>query len=317
VSDLPADITTLPWHTLGATPLSVDWTSERPDSVIRQLTIDDGKGRRPVIVKRHRQETDPNRSAGTRARYEHHILTMLRASMASDAYTVPRPLLVDDPLGAIVIERAAGEALDVMIGRGKRSADGARALLAPLRRAGAWLRLMHRSTATNEDGTPLLKKVIDRALSDVDQLAVHDWRIRRRAPQLTARLRELAQRVPTHPVSGHHGDYWAGNIFMSESRVDVIDFEGYRQGLPLEDVAYFLVSLDLLFPRFRSRLPALREAFLDGYFEGAPRDELSLQLFTLTKTLYALGRGPGAQHPLPLRLWIRHMHREIVFRALG
>lgn len=317
MSDLPPDITALPWHTLPATPVSVDWTSERPDSVIRQVTIEDANGPRPVIVKRHRQETDPNRSAGTRAQYEHDILAMLRTSMASNTYTVPRPLLVDDPSGAIVIERAAGEALDAMIGRGKRSADGARALLAPLRRAGSWLRLMHRSTAKDEDGAPLLQNVVDRALNDVEQLAVHDWRIRRRASQLTARLRDLAQRVPTRPVTGHHGDYWAGNIFMNDTRVDVIDFEGFRPGLPLEDVAYFLVSLDLLFPRFRSRLPPLREAFLEGYFEGAPRDELSLQLFTLTKTLYALGRGPGAQHPLPLRLWIRHMHREIVFRALG
>jgi Ser/Thr protein kinase RdoA (MazF antagonist) len=296
--------------------VSVDWTSERPDSVIRQVTIEDAAGRRPVIVKRHRQETDPNRSAGTRARYEHDILTMLRASM-SDAYTVPRPLLVDDPSGAIVIERASGEALDAMIGRSKRSAGGARTLPEPLRRAGAWLRLMHHSTATQEDGATLLQNVVDRALADVDHLATHDWRIRRRRAPLTARLHELARRVPTRPVTGHHGDYWAGNIFMSDARVDVIDFEGYRRGLPLEDVAYFLVSLDLLFPRFRNRLPPLREAFLDGYFDGAPRDDLSLQLFTLTKTLYALGRGPGAQHPLPLRLWIRHMHREIVFRALG
>lgn len=313
---LTDDILSLPWHTLAATPVSVDWTAERPDSVIRQVTIEDATGARPVIVKRHRQETDPNRSAGTRARYEHDILTMLRASMASDAYTVPKPLLVDES-GAIVIERAAGEALDVTIGHGKRSAEGAHALLAPLHRAGAWLRLMHRSTATGEDGSALLQNVVDRALRDVDQLSAHDWRIRRRAPQLTARLRELAQRVPIRPVTGHHGDYWAGNIFMNDARVDVIDFEGYRRGLPLEDVAYFLVSLDLLFPRFRSHLPPLREAFLAGYFEAATRDEPSLQLFTLTKTLYALGRAPGAQHPLPLRLWIRHMHREIIFRTLG
>ena len=261
--------------------------------MIRQVTIEDAKGPRPVIVKRHRQETDPDRSAGTRARYEHDILTMLRRPWP----TTParsRSRCWSTRAAPSSSSAPAGEALDTMIGRGKRSAGGAKALLTPLRRAGSWLRLMHQSTTKEEDGTPLLKKVVDRALSDVDQLSTHDWRIRHRAAQLTARLHELAQRAPITPVTGHHGDYWAGNIFMNESRVDVIDFEGYRRGLPLEDVAYFLVSLDLLFPRFRSRLPPLREAFLDGYFEGAPRDELSLQLFTLTKTLYALGRGPGA-----------------------
>jgi hypothetical protein len=75
------------------------------------------------------------------------------------------------------------------------------------------------------------------------------------------------------------------------------------------------VQLDLLFPRSRRRLPPLREAFLDAYFDGAPRDEDALRLFTITKTLHTLSRPAVASHMLPLRLWLRHMQRRIVFRA--
>jgi Ser/Thr protein kinase RdoA (MazF antagonist) len=116
-------------------------------------------------------------------------------------------------------------------------------------------------------------------------------------------------------VAGHHGDYWPGNIFLDDQRVEVIDFEGYRLGLPMEDVAYFLVQLELLLPRHPRRLAPLRDAFLDAYGDGAPRDDDALRLFTLTKTLYALSRPPGAPHMLPLRLWLRHMQRRIVFRS--
>jgi Ser/Thr protein kinase RdoA (MazF antagonist) len=302
-------VAALRWDELGAEPLSIGWTSERLDSLIALVTV---AGPRDVIVKQHRPETDAVRSAGTRARYEHDVLRALRD--VHPDYSVPRPLLVDEPLGAIVIERACGRALDVQIREGKRSEAGADRLVALLRRAGTWLRLMQQHTRTSDDAGPLLHEIVARAMSDLETIAANDWLIRIRRKRIARALETLAQRLQSD-VTGHHGDYWPGNIFMDETRVEVIDFEGYRLGLPIEDVAYFLVQLDLLFPRFRRRLPRLRAAFLDGYFHSEPPDQHALRLFTLTKTLYALGRDPGAAHALPLRLWIRHMQRRLVFRA--
>lgn len=302
-------VAALRWDELGAQPLGIGWKSERLDSLIAQVTI---TGSRDVIVKQHRPETDAQRSAGSRARYEHDVLRALRD--VDPAYSVPRPLLVDEPLGAIVIERACGRALDELIREGKRSDAGAERLVPLLRRTGTWLRLMQKHTRTNDDPAPLLASILELARIDLDVVAKSDWLIRWRRKRIAAALESLAARVKSG-VAGHHGDYWPGNIFLDENRVEVIDFEGYRLGLPLEDVAYFLVQLDLLFPRFRRRLPPLREAFLDGYFGSAPRDEDALRLFTLTKTLYALARAPGAAHVLPLRLWIRHMQRRVVLRA--
>jgi hypothetical protein len=309
-------IAALHWEELGAQPVEVRWTTERLDSLIALVEI---TGSREVIVKQHRPETDAVRSAGTRACYEHDVLASLRATM-DEAYTVPRPLLVDKPHGAVVIARAPGRALDVRIREGKRSDAGAQALVPMVRRAGTWLRLLQHHTRSSEDAKPLLHRLVERAIADLGTIASHDWLVRRRRNDIARTLRELEQRVVTG-VAGHHGDYWPGNIFMDEVRVEVIDFEGYRLGLPLEDVAYFLVQLELLFPRFRKRLPPLREAFLDGYFDGAPPDHHTpdhdaLRLFTLTKTLHALSRPPGASHILPLRLWLRHVQRQIVFRAV-
>jgi hypothetical protein len=304
-------IAALHWEELNAKPGRVLWTSERLDSLIALIEI---AGNREVILKQHRPGTDAVRSAGTRACYEHDVLVSLRAAMTGD-YSVPRPLLVDKPLGAVVIERAVGRALDELIREGKRSDAGAQSLAPQVARAGTWLRLMQQHTRSSEDPRPLVQRVVERALTDVDTISAHDWLIRRRRKAITTTLRALGQRVQSG-VAGHHGDYWPGNIFLDDTRVEVIDFEGYRLGLPVEDAAYFLVQLELLLPRHPGRLPPLRDAFLDAYFEDAPRDDDALRLFTLTKTLYALSRPPGATHVLPLRIWLRHMQRRIVFRAL-
>ena len=305
-------VAALRWDELGAKPLAIGWKSERIDSLIARVTITGRDMQGDVIVKQHRSDADARRSAGYRARYEYDVLCALRE--IDPAYSVPRPLLVDESLGAIVIERACGRALDELIREGKRSDAGAERLVPLLQRAGTWLRLMQNHTKTTDDAAPLLASIVEQARRDLDSVAKTDWLIRWRRKRIANALESLARRV-TSSVAGHHGDYWPGNIFLDDTRVEVIDFEGYRLGLPLEDVAYFLVQLDLLFPRFRRHLPRLRKAFLDGYFGGAARDDDALRLFTLTKTLHALARAPGASHGLPLRLWIRHMQRRIVLRA--
>lgn len=303
-------IAALHWEELNAKPLRVLWTTERLDSLIALVEI---TGNREVILKQHRPGTDAVRSAGTRACYEHDVLVSLRAAMTGD-FSVPRPLLVDKPLGAVVIEKACGRALDELIREGKRSDAGAQSLAPQVARAGTWLRLMQHVTRSSEDARPLLQRVTERALSDLDAISANDWLIRRRRKDIANTIRRLSQRVQSG-VAGHHGDYWPGNIFMDDTRVEVIDFEGYRLGLPGEDVAYFLSQLELLLPRHPRRFAPLRAAFLDAYYDGAPHDDDALRLFTLTKTLYALSRPPGATHVLPLRLWLRHMQRRIVFRA--
>jgi hypothetical protein len=93
-----------------------------------------------------------------------------------------------------------------------------------------------------------------------------------------------------------HGDFWPGNVFVSDSEVTVIDFEGARPGAPLDDVAYFLVHLELFFPPpLRGRFRRLRARFLHRYFAGnvLPAEELaraeSAAARALTRRLEAKG----------------------------
>jgi hypothetical protein len=96
--------------------------------------------------------------------------------------------------------------------------------------------------------------------------------------------------------------------------VTVIDFEGYREGLPLEDAAYFLIRAELLARRFRVRTQGLTDAFFRGY--GSTPDAGALRLFTMTKGLRTLANNTGGNLPLPQRLWTRRTVRNAVLRCL-
>jgi Ser/Thr protein kinase RdoA (MazF antagonist) len=261
----------------------------RADSIVREVG--------GVIIKQHRGD------AAARARHEFETLTMLRAAMP-DAYTVPRAIQLDEANGSLVMERAGGTPLDVTIRDGKRERDAIERLTTPLRRAGEWLRAMQSVTRTRENARAILEQQVVKGIREAG------------TTEIATRLRELQLRVAPRALvaCGHHGDYWPGNVFLDEQRATAIDFEGYRLGLPLEDVAYFLIQLELLMPRHARLVPALRVAFLDGY--GGIDDAEALQLFTLTKTLHLIARDAGSQHTFLLAWWMRRTLRNIVRRCI-
>ena len=94
----------------------------------------------------------------------------------------------------------------------------------------------------------------------------------------------------------HHGDFWPGNIFVGE-RLQVIDFEGARAGLPYEDVAYFVIQLQLFlnYPLLRERRRQAVWVFLDGYLAGERLDEPAYRIARISKALQILGRVGGTR----------------------
>jgi hypothetical protein len=289
--------------------VSVQWISERSDSRIGTLG--------DVIVKQHRPEADLVRTAGVRARHEYEVLTMLYAAMPAE-YSVPRALSLDEAEGSLTLERATGTPLDVLIRDGKRQRNAIELLHDPVRRAGRWLREMQfnagRASARPDGLKPVLRSHVLRSQVDLGMSDAQRVFTGRMQDRIVARLRELEGLVDG-PVVGHHGDYWPGNVFIDTHRVQVIDFEGYRDGLPLEDVAYFLLQLQLLMPRHGKHLPHLREAFLEGY--GGIDDHHALKLFTMTKTLRLMARNAGARHSFLLRIWMRRTLRNVVAGCLN
>jgi Ser/Thr protein kinase RdoA (MazF antagonist) len=110
-------------------------------------------------------------------------------------------------------------------------------------------------------------------------------------------------------VAGHHGDLWAGNLFISDRSVEVIDFEGFRDGLPLEDVAYFLSYLELL-PLAAFDYPRMERAFLGGYLEDEQLDRRALELFKVMHAIRTLARMVD-RHSLHDRLVRRTLTKTV------
>lgn len=300
-SEATRAVASIDWQRLDAKKLGIQWMSWRQDAIVAELAL----GTRNVVFKQHRDDADGRRSAAMRAQFEYDILTRLHRLLMGP-YGVPEPLLLDAPHGALVMAKANGTALDELIRAAKR--DASRDAVAPMRRAGAWLRAVQHITLAAADGQAILNTIVEQAVADAATVGLR---------RVERRIRELAGAVATTPVTGHHGDYWPGNVFIGDGRAEVIDFEGWRDGFPLEDVAYFLQQLDLLFPRGRAKLPELQQAFCSGYFERDRADRKTLELFTMTKALRSLAHGAGAQHPLPLRLWIRNRLRGNVLSPLS
>jgi Ser/Thr protein kinase RdoA (MazF antagonist) len=80
-----------------------------------------------------------------------------------------------------------------------------------------------------------------------------------------------------------HGDFWPGNVFVAPGRCEAIDFEGVRDGLAGEDVAYFLLHLEAFLPSplLRARRRSAARAFLAGYGATPPFDRRLLRLCRL------------------------------------
>ena len=281
----------LDWTALGARSLAVRWISTRLDNAVAEVAVDDGYTTRDVIVKRSFSVERARQEAATLARLE--------------GVGVPRVLHWDEQRATIVMERAKGISLDRLFASSNREE-----LLAATRHAGTWLARMQARTSSASDGAALLSSIVATAQSDA-----HLFRGRKHR-RIVNRLQELARAVGDGPltVTGHHGDYWPGNLFIDGERVTVIDFEGFREGLPLEDVAYFFLRVELLARRFRLDAGGLPEAFLCGY--GSAAEANALQLFTLTKGLRTLANNTGGNLPLPQRLWTRGIVRAAIMRCL-
>ncbi|HVS33357.1 MAG TPA: glycosyltransferase [Thermoanaerobaculia bacterium] len=310
-------VASLNWEKLGACALGIQRVRERPDSFIAELTITDGISKRDVIVKQHR-------SAGGKARSEFDVFTRLRASMDVPAaaggeivYSVPRVLMFDPDHEAIVMERAGGKPLDALL-RDVRGGGIPGGLVIPLRRAGTWLRKMQTVSVSDEDGRHLLTALTVLAFQDLDLAAAADRTLRIHRERIEAALLLLERAVAQRPVPvvGHHGEYSPANVFVGQRRVDVIDLDRWREGLPLEDVAAFLVHVTVQFalPFYTRSTARIQQSFLDGYFESDGPGDDSLRFFKMIKALQLLARGQDDGNDM--WAWVRRRAlRDIVLSS--
>lgn len=277
------------WPGLPGSRVGVRRVRERADSRIVELLVTDGDRPREVVMKTQRSRPGESRPPGERAAREHALLVELEGWFAdAPGLGVPRALHLDEGAATLVVERCPGRSLDERIrdaraGSPEAWREAERAAAA----CGAWLA---RFQARPVDGDPAeaLARLVERATADLPAAGLADPEAARR------RLHRLAaEAAPGCRIAPVHGDFWPGNVFVGEGRLEVIDFEGARSGMAWEDPAWWLVHAELFLPTrlLERRWRSMGAAFLDAWLGDGAYDPAGYRLCRTAAALRALARS--------------------------
>ncbi|MFF1481375.1 phosphotransferase [Streptomyces sp. NPDC058301] len=190
-------------------------------------------------------------------------------SLNSLGVRVPQVLLADDsrrryPADVAVVEDASGSTLEALFETDPTRAVGALGDLAEM------LEVMHRHQAQHYGRVGLLerggsaseisceRRVLDRAMRDLEEAAGRDGRIAAVGTALCDRLQELADRVSPRAQYGLiHGELGPDHV--------LVDAEGHPVLIDIEGLMYFDVEWEHVFLqlRFGEWYPALARPGLD------------------------------------------------------
>jgi glycosyltransferase involved in cell wall biosynthesis/O-antigen ligase/aminoglycoside phosphotransferase (APT) family kinase protein len=276
---------------------------EGTDATVAELVVgEEGGSVHQWVLKIHRDHAAASSAATRRAENEGEALEALsdgvgvataRGSEPRRSLGVPRLIRRSSSEGWLVMESCAGMSVAELlrVSRGSLGGEHWQATLTVLRQTGDWLRGLHQRELNVDAGAAIaewhaaLATDLDRCRSVVPLSVLLDVQ-----DQLAAALTNGAD-SPSFAVL-HHGDFGPGNVLVSEDRIQVIDFEGWRPGLPYEDVAYFAMQLELFFqyPLLRGRGQQAVAAFLEGYLNGKPLDSHAYLTARKSKALQILAR---------------------------
>jgi colanic acid/amylovoran biosynthesis glycosyltransferase len=258
------------------------------DSEVLELIAVTPDGPVELVQKRHLSRPGESRPAAERADQEHAILRELADTLESAAggreLAVPAPVAHEPGSPLLVTGRADGVPMDLLIGRARKSSKVIPELAGGAAALGTWLRAFQ-STRPPRDGCAAVDELVARSFRDLRNAGLSSGGTRR----VGRSIESLAATLRAPIAVPHHGDLWPGNVFVTSDRLTVIDFEGFRTGLPSEDLAYFLVHADLYLAwRHPHILGTLQQELFAGY--GASVDESELRLAQIACALHLLTR---------------------------
>lgn len=179
----------------------------------------------------------------------------------SSRLKIPKPLCYLPDYKLLIQEKARGKPLPEYLGRGDAAAS------ARMRLVAHWLVKLHRSEAAI-DG-------ID-AYDDATSLRNFAQGLGERYPHLASHLQELAAGIQERlaafkgaACSWVHGDFHPENIFVTEDKATVIDFDQFCQSDPARDLGYIVAQIRAMTYFSTGSLEASNSeirVFLDTYF---------------------------------------------------
>ncbi|MFM5953753.1 MAG: glycosyltransferase [Novosphingobium sp.] len=271
------------------------------DSRIYEVSAVSGQTpHRATILKLHRphwaRPEDATREGEPFARREYQALDRLGGIFANlgPVLGVPRPLDFNPNQAALLMDKVPGDKLSLAM-RWAWARPQARAdLRGWFTGCGEWLAIWHGASV----GAPGDGSVIQRMQAELEQeltLCLKRGLDKKAARTIHARfLSEQDGLLARQPIVAMHCDFAPYNVLAAPGTTTVIDFEGVRPGLPLEDLTYFLGMLEATpFYHLGSRMAAdLKDRFLEGYERHRPVDRAALDFFMLLATIKIMGRSP-------------------------
>jgi aminoglycoside phosphotransferase (APT) family kinase protein len=178
---------------------------------------------------------------------------------------VPRPLLLVEHLGFVVLEDFRGDNVRDIL-----PADNARV---PLSLLGHWLARLHATRPLPGLSCPTPEHELEKVHRWAAQIAAVSTRtVARRVARVLEMMRSLMSESPHAPVMIHK-DFYYGNALFDGQRVCVVDFDELSIGDPALDVGHFVAHLEAFAYRCVGRTGAFSEAartFVNSYQERVP-----------------------------------------------
>ncbi len=281
--------------------------SDGHDSLVYSVSVD-GMNQR-FILKQHNPKHGPDR-AKLCAKREYEVLVKLARELPrySQNVRVPEVVAFFPENHAILMAECPGESFTQQLRwtRIKRVWTEGK-LLGGAVSCGEWLGVFHRASRTSKANSTEIRGRIERMFGNdlhaCGRLGLEDRILTRASDYFTKGYREVFQAAPTY--AGHHGDFGPHNVFLSAEGVMAIDFEGFRIGLPGEDLADFLVLLNLLpfYHAAASLRRSLRRAFLDGYSMQHPLENKSIAAFELQALVKRMAHNPQLNISAGRKVW--------------
>lgn len=285
------------------------------DSAVYELIESRERECSRLIVKRHLSREGESRPPDLRSAEEYELLRRLHTHLSGSAgqdpvsVSVPRPLMLDRVNATLSMTRMEGAALDSIIRNARSGHPHARSRLDhAARMSGIWLERFQ--SFERAEGEAALTRMRVEALSHLEfaRRSLGSSAARRVRDRIERLADEIAVAAPR--AVSHHGDLWPGNIFVADDAVGVIDLEGYRLGLPAEDIGYLFFHTGLyLAYRAESCFEMFRQSFFTGY--GRISAEAELELSTISAALQFAVR-PSSHGFAQQFLVSRYLRRELL-----